>query len=382
MSTYSKQFWLLCISSFLFFAGFNLIIAELPTFLENMGGGDYKGFIIGLFIITAGASRPFSGKLADTIGRIPVMIIGASVCAISGFIYPLTTSIWAFLGLRLFHGFSTGFKPTGTSAFIADIIPADRKGEALGMMSLFSSTGMALGPFLGSLVVQNYSYDVLFYSCSTLSILSVFVLLGMKETLPNPIPFKWSLLKIKKEDLFEKKVLHPIIITLLCLYTYGALLTLVPDYSLALGIENKGLFLMIFTISSLAIRFFAGKFSDKYGRIIMLKVSTMIIGLSFMGLVFSDNTMSFLVMAIPLGLGVGINNPSIIAWTMDLADPKYTGRAISTFYLALEIGIGLGAFVSGWIFQNNTENIPLCFGLASLLSFLAFILLFILNKKR
>ncbi len=380
-STYSKQFWLLCLSSLLFFSGFNLIIAELPSYLENLGGGEYKGFIIGLFIITAGASRPFSGKLADTIGRIPVMLVGVIVCIISGFIYPLTVSVWGFLGLRMFHGFSTGFKPTGTSAFVADVIPPDRKGEAMGIMGLFTSGGMAFGPYLGSLIMQYYSYNTLFYCCSFLSFLSMAVLLGMKESLPNPVKFHWGLLKIKKEDLFERQVLFPVIITLLCLYSYGTLLTLIPDYSISLGIKNKGLFLMIFTICSVCVRFFAGKLSDRYGRIIMLKISTMLIGISFVGIGLADDRTTLLLMGIPLGIGTGINNPAIIAWTMDLADSNHIGRAISTFYLALEVGIGLGAFISGWVYQNQIENIPYCFGIAGGLCFLAFVLLFLPKKN-
>ena len=161
-------------SSFLFFSGFNLIIGGLPSYLEKLGCAEYKGFIIGLFIITAGISRPFSGKLADTIGRIPVMLVGVIVCTISGFLYTWTTTVWAFLGLRLFHGFSTGFKPTGTSAFVADIIPLEKKGEAKGLLGLFSSTGMATGPYMGSLIVKNFSYDAVFYLCSLFSILSMF----------------------------------------------------------------------------------------------------------------------------------------------------------------------------------------------------------------
>ena len=51
-----------------------MIIPELPAFLTSLGGEDYKGLIIALFTLTAGISRPFSGKLADTIGRVPIIL--------------------------------------------------------------------------------------------------------------------------------------------------------------------------------------------------------------------------------------------------------------------------------------------------------------------
>src|SRR6185369_4005720 len=120
---YSSQFWLLCVSALLFFASFNMIIPELPEFLTKLGGADYKGLIISLFTLTAMISRPFSGKLADTIGRVPVMIIGAAVCFVCSLFYPIIATLSGFFILRLVHGFSTGFSPTGSTAFLADIIP-------------------------------------------------------------------------------------------------------------------------------------------------------------------------------------------------------------------------------------------------------------------
>jgi MFS family permease len=96
-----------------------MIIPELPAYLTSMGGESYKGWIIALFTLSAGLSRPFSGKLADKIGRIPVMIFGASVCFVVGLSYPLLHFVSGFLFLRFAHGFSAGFTPTGTSAYVA-----------------------------------------------------------------------------------------------------------------------------------------------------------------------------------------------------------------------------------------------------------------------
>src|SRR5687767_15982473 len=94
---YGLQFWLLCLSSFLFFASFNMIIPELPSYLTSLGGAEYKGLIISLFTLTALVSRPFSGKLADKIGRVPVMVCGPIVCVICSAVYPLVSSVGGFL---------------------------------------------------------------------------------------------------------------------------------------------------------------------------------------------------------------------------------------------------------------------------------------------
>ncbi|MFM8832448.1 MAG: MFS transporter, partial [Cytophagales bacterium] len=89
---YTTQFWLLCLSSVLFFASFNMIIPELPDYLTKLGGAEYKGLIIALFTVTAMFSRPFSGKLADRLGRKPVIIFGALVCVLCSLLYPLLST--------------------------------------------------------------------------------------------------------------------------------------------------------------------------------------------------------------------------------------------------------------------------------------------------
>jgi predicted MFS family arabinose efflux permease len=56
------------------------------------------------------------------------------------------------------------------------------------------------------------------------------------------------------------------------------------------------------------------------------------------------------------------------------------GRAMATMYIALEAGIGLGAYVSGEIYQGVAAHIPIPFLFAGILSLLAFLLLW-KNKK-
>src|SRR5688572_29831670 len=122
---YTTQFWLLCLSSVLFFASFNMIIPNMPAYLTGLGGSEFKGLIISLFTITAMVSRRFSEKIADNVGRIRVRVMGTSVCVLIGVLYPIHSTVTGFLFLRLFHGFSTGLTATRLTADLSDIIPYD-----------------------------------------------------------------------------------------------------------------------------------------------------------------------------------------------------------------------------------------------------------------
>ena len=357
-SIYTLQFGLVCLSSFLFSASFNMLIPELPAYLSAMGGSGYKGLIIALFTLTAGISRPFSGKLTDTIGRVPVMAVGSVVCFICGFLYPVLTTVAGFLFLRLIHGFSTGFKPTATAAYVADLVPVSRWGEAMGVHGLCFSTGLAIGPAIGSAITDHFSINILFYCSSLFALLSIIILGNMKESLQDKQRFRFAQLKIKRKDIIEWKVIPAALITLLSYVSYGAILTVIGDWSKFLGTANKGMFFMVFTLASLLIRFVAGKASDKYGRIRIIKISLVLLAVSLLFIGFASTTGSLMAASTVYGIATGMLSPAANAWTIDLSDPKHRGKAMATMYIALEAGIGLGALLAGWMFIDDVSAIP------------------------
>lgn len=379
---YNLQFALLCLSSFLFSASFNMLIPELPAYLTSMGGAEYKGYIIGLFTITAGIARPFSGKLTDKIGRVPVMAIGSLVCVICGLLYPLLTTVAGFLWLRLFHGFSTGFKPTATAAYVADIIPANRWGEAMGIHGLCFSTGLAIGPAIGSELTQHFSINAMFYCSSLFALLSIIILVNMKETLHKKERFNMKMLKLKRNELIELRVLPGAFITFLSYLSYGAILTVISDWGAHLGISNKGLFFMVFTVSSLLIRFLSGKLSDRIGRVKIIKFSLFLLVIALILIANATSPKTLLMASSVYGIATGMLSPAITAWIVDLSHPDLRGRAIATMYIALEAGIGLGAFVAGALFVSDVSMIPFTFYVIGSLTMLAFLYLQFIYKSR
>jgi Arabinose efflux permease len=375
---FTIDFFLLCLSSFLFFSSFNMIIPELPNYLSSLGGEDYKGLIISLFTLSAGLSRPFSGKLADKIGRIPVMIVGAVVCFVVSLLYPVLSFVGGFLLLRFVHGFSAGFTPTGTSAYVADIVPFYQRGEAMGIQSLFGSLGMAAGPALGGWLATFWPLNYIFYTSAAIAIFSILILVRLKETLEQPEQMSFSLLKLKKNEIIEKRVLIPSTILFLSVFSFGVVLTIIPDLSNHLGIENKGLFFAIFTLSSLGIRLIAGKASDRYGRVPVLRAASIMMILAMLAIAFAENKWMLFGAGVLFGSAVGMNSPTTAAWVIDLSLDAFRGRALATMYIFLEAGIGIGAIVSGFLYANKAENFSLVFLVsaamaASALVFLLFI---------
>src|SRR5690606_17777454 len=110
-------------------------------------------------------------------------------------------------------------------------------------------------------------------SSSVFALLSIVILMNMKETLPPPKrqPLKASSFRISRADIIDIRVIPAAIITLLSYVAYGALLTLIPDWPTHLGISDRGVFFVAVTISSVAVRFFSGRLSDRHGRVLIIE---------------------------------------------------------------------------------------------------------------
>ncbi|MCB9252595.1 MAG: MFS transporter [Flavobacteriales bacterium] len=379
---YSPLFIRMALGSLLFFGSMNMILPELPAYLDSMGGDKYKGGIIGLFTISACFSRPFSGRLSDVIGRLPVIMFGCWIAVATNVLYIFVPTVAGFLILRLIHGITIGFNATGTTAYISDISPPSKRGEAMGFFGLMNNVGAGLAPLLGSFLTVRFGINSMFITSSLLALASTLIFLKIHETVPEPQKFRPGFLKLKRQDLAESRVWLPSVIMVLSYFSFGAILTVGFDLAEMLHAVNKGVVLMIMTLSSVFIRISAGKFSDRHGRktSMILGLAILVIGLIYMAGVQSLNQLymaSFIV-----GVANGMNSPTIFAWVADWSNPANKGRGISTLFIALEIGVGLGAFVSADLYQNNYDKLPGVFYFAALLASSAIVLLVLTWKYR
>ena len=178
----------------------------------------------------------------------------------------------------------------------------------------------------------------------------------MNETLVDKVKFNFGLLKLERHEIIEKRVLVPAIYMALSVFSFGLVLTIMPDYSAHLGISNKGLFFAVFVLASLGVRIFAGKISDKVGRVKVLKVSSFLLAVAMVFVAYSNSLISLIGAGMVFGLAVGMNSPTVFAWAIDLAEDHKRGKALATLYIFLEIGIGMGAFISGWVYSNDAGN--------------------------
>jgi MFS family permease len=380
---YGSNFWLMSLSMFFFMMSFNLIMPELNGFLTALGSSELKGLIITLFTISAGISRPFSGKIADLVGRKTSIYIGIIICILVSLTYPIAQSLLFFFVLRFLHGFSAGFMPTGATALVTDVLPEKSRGQAMGIWGTFISLGIGLGQALGSWIFMQSNYTVLFGFSGFICLISLVLATFVKETLKEKQPFKLRVLRIQWKDVVEPTVFPAAVVMFLTAASSGIIFVITPDISNFLGINNKGWFFGVYVISTILIRLFSGSLSDRIGRRKTLLIGNLFLITAMLLIGLSTSINSYTFAAIIFGCATGISSPTLFAWTADLSDVTRRGVGAGTMFIALECGIMLGSLSTLFLYDSTLNTILNSFIFGALLALTASIYLIwhLLNRK-
>jgi len=383
-SRYSRNFWIVCFAMFFFMTGFNLIMPELNNFITNLGGEKQKGLIILLFSVSAGLSRPFSGKIADIVGRKWVMYAGIICSFVICLSYSFVDSILFFLLLRFLHGFSAGFAPTGATALLTDVIPDNARGTAMGIWGTFISLGIGVGQSLGSWIYQLFGFDVLFMSAAFITCISFVMVSIAKESLQVQQKMSLQHLKITWKDVFEPNVLPSALVMFLTAICSGIIFVVTPDISGMLHIENKGFFFGFYVISTIVIRLLTSSVSDRIGRPQTLIIGVSILITSMILIATVDSKVSYIVAAIVFGFATGMSSPTLFAWTADLSHKDRRGVGAGTMFLALEFGIIAGSVITLLVYDNSPTGVYRAFliGACSALLALSFLIYITVQQYR
>lgn len=344
---FKGNFVLVFFASLLMFTAFYIMLPTLPVFLtrELKIEEGKTGMILAVFTLAALLIRPFTGYLIDRYGRkafyIPALLLFALIFA--G--YPLAGVFTLMLAVRFLHGLVWGIATTTGSTLIVDIVPPERRGEGIGLYGLAMTVPMAMGPLAGLQLSQNNNYTLMFLCAGILAFT------GFLLTIPIRYPaiHRADKVRFSMKNLLESSSL-PVTFNLLIInITYGGLVSFISLYALKTNIGYTGTFFIVFAIGITLARLYMGKVFDRHGpeKLSVTGILLLAAGHLVLGLII--NVSGFMIAAFLLGLGSGIVFPVFQAMVNNLVPPHRRGAANSTLFSGLDLGIGLGMLVTGFL---------------------------------
>ena len=173
-----KTVYIFCLAILPLMICSGMVYSVITVFFYDLGASRTQIGFIFMAGATAGAIlAPLLGKMSDRFGRIPVLVGSMSLFALVFFFYAIVKNHLQIYPVQVLEGTAwTGFNAAAT-ALIADFVPSEKRGWAMGMYNRAWNVGWIIGPAVGGFLSDNIGFQKTFFICS------LFVITGMIITL-------------------------------------------------------------------------------------------------------------------------------------------------------------------------------------------------------
>lgn len=348
---WTKRFISLFLTNISVFFVFYGLVTTLPLYaIGELHQTDKEaGLLLSGFLLSAIIVRPFSGKLLDVFGKkklLVLSIVGYFICTV---LYLFIHPFGLLLGLRFIQGIFFSIITTAAGSLAADIVPAKRKGAGLGYFTMSTNLAVVIGPFIGLLLIQYSTFNVLFIVMS-ICILAGGILALTVNTDDLPKPVHEGKLTFKLNDLFERKALPVAAIASLVAFSYASVLSFLSVYAQQKDLMAvASLFYAVFAAAMLITRPYTGKLYDTKGPQFVIIPGIISFAIGLVMLAFVEGPMLFLSAAIFIGFGYGAVTTSLQALAVQSTAIQRSGYATATYFTMFDLGIALGSYILGMV---------------------------------
>jgi DHA1 family multidrug resistance protein-like MFS transporter len=145
------------------------------------------GFVMGIQVVAMLLAKPFMGKLSDERGRMPFIIGGLLLGAVTIALIPWVADILSLSLLSIGFGLTVATVTASTSAMVTEIAGTSAHGSSIGVLSSIMDVGHSTGPLITGVVIGALSYTAGFgLAGGILGIGAVLFAFGMSALTPLP----------------------------------------------------------------------------------------------------------------------------------------------------------------------------------------------------
>ncbi|WP_294568518.1 MFS transporter [uncultured Arthrobacter sp.] len=171
-------------------SSFGVRLALVPLFATVVldAGPGIAGISLAFFAGGTALALTVSGRLADTWGRRPMLLIGLAVNGLAMAALGFAGNVPVFLAICVIGGVGAGILNPAQQAVVADVVGSERSGgKVLAVFQMASDTGAIFGPILAGIIIDQLpsgSFALAFVVTGALTAAAFVLWLGSRETLP------------------------------------------------------------------------------------------------------------------------------------------------------------------------------------------------------
>ncbi|KAJ1855940.1 hypothetical protein LPJ76_002887 [Coemansia sp. RSA 638] len=145
------------------------------------------------YLASLNAFMLFYGKVADIFGPLPILVI-ASLIFLCGSVLTATSTTMAWLILaRALAGLGAAGVISVTQAIAAEVGPWHERGQYMGILGAVFGLGTTIGPLVGGLVADSWTWRISFYANVPLVCVTLLVVLLVLRITTHPLPLSAKL---------------------------------------------------------------------------------------------------------------------------------------------------------------------------------------------
>ncbi|MBT3150786.1 MFS transporter [Streptomyces sp. CHD11] len=140
-----------------------IVSTALPTIVSDLGGLEHLSWVVTAYLLASTAATPLWGKLGDQYGRkrlfqlaIVIFLVGSALCGAA-------QDMPQLIGFRALQGLGGGGLIVLSMAIVGDLVPPRERGRYQGLFGAVFGTTSVLGPLLGGVFTQHWSWRWVFY---------------------------------------------------------------------------------------------------------------------------------------------------------------------------------------------------------------------------
>ncbi|MGY0694127.1 MFS transporter [Virgibacillus sp. FSP13] len=349
---WTKDFIIVSSANFFLYLVFYLLLVTMAVYAaeEFDVSESQAGLVTGIFIIGTLIGRLFIGRMITSVGNKKMLYIGLIFFILTSLLYFINGGIIFLLITRLLHGIALGMASTATGTIIAEVIPEERKGEGIGFYSMSITLATAIGPFIGLYMSQQTSYQAIFGFCLTLGIISFIISIFAKIPVVKKTAKAAERKKLKLSDFLEPKALPIALVVIIISLGYSSVLSFINFYAIEIDlVDVASLFFVVYAVAILVSRPFTGRLMDVKGANSVMYPAFILFAAGLLLLSTAQNSIALLLAGVLIGFGFGNMQSTTQAIAVKVTPPHRIGLATSTYYIALDAGLGFGPYVLGFI---------------------------------